>query len=504
MRLQAIIFAVVLVTFASFVPATAVIDPVEEPPLVVSEGEKQALLPDEMALLQGQPSPGYNCEVNPWNARSTQRIWNQGAQVFQDGGTWLGDRDILVLGDSQVWNQSWVAQGIRHAGFNPVMYRCGGIGFVRWRPGYSGSYFGGVIHNEWDLPSGKPRAIYIQGSGNDSYIESDRLEAARRVTPVVAKLRQLYPGTQIILTGPLGSNFPSQAHRFDLNEKLSSAARANDLTFISYERWATDYGVQWALPDSLHFSDQYQYLLAPAMSMSLQAALRGNTLKGAVQTYVSSHGGSQVLGVPTSNETGSIDGGVWQSFSKNTSMYWSTFSGTHRVKWNGAIGHKYESVDYERGIGYPAEDETAYAYGFRQVFLKGNGAESRMYWAANTGAHAMNGRGAIFAKWVGSGHAQSLGFPLTDEIWRGGGAIQYFRASNGGETGIYWSESTGAHQLNSKGAIYYQYLRGGYISKYGFPVTDEYTDAWGVTQVRFSSGHVIRWTATRGVWVSVG
>lgn len=486
----------------------------------VSDAERETGQMASAASVGDSNNPGFNCEATPKiEAHSSNRVWNARAGVHQDGNVTMNAKNILVVGDSQVWGGntpdsglwggtqaemgSWVLRGIKQTGLTPITYRCGGIGFGKWRPNVSSDYYGGVVSNEWDLPMGKPRAIYIQGSGNDSYNEADRQRAVSRARETINKLRLIYPDTQIILTG-LISNEKDSNHgsRDDLSEKYSALAREMNVTFVPYQHWVSDYGVGYALYDSLHFHDYYQHLLATPVRNSLNAALAGFTLKGGVQSYVSNNGGAAYFGVPTSNETASVDGGVWQSFSNAKTVYWSPFGGTHSVKLGGeAIGNSFRTAGYERGVGYPIEDETAYYYGARQVFQKANGEQTRFYWSANTGSHAMNGNGAIFNKWVQAGHAPTLGFPATDEISREGGALQYFRASNGRETGIYWSPATGAHTMNSKGAIYNHFARTGYIGKYGFPTTDEYTDANGVTHVKFSGGADITWTARGGVVV---
>ena len=458
-----------------------------------------------MTAAVGSSATGFNCEVSPMNGRSSQRVFNRVAGVYQDGTTSLGAQDILLLGDSQVWDQSWVARGVRQAGYNPVLYRCGGIGITNSRPGFSGSYYNGVVGNEWDLPVGKPRAVYIQGSGNDSGSEQSRQDAIAKLGPTVAKLRQLYPGVQIIVTGPVGSDVSWQGHRWDMNAKLSAFAARNGLTFISYEKWVTDYGVRWGLADDVHFRDENQGLLAAPMTESLRAALAGFTLLGGVEGYVTNGGGSARFGVPLSNETVSVDGGVWQRFSKNYSVYWSPFSGTRSVWFSGAIGQKFASLGYERGVGYPVEDESSYAYGARQSFVRASGRQARIYWSPQTGAHAMVGGGAIFGKWVGAGHATTVGFPTTDEqVLPCGGVVQYFKNARGGSTAIFWSPTSGAHSMVSGGAIYYKYLNSGYTSVYGYPVTDEYRDAAGVVHVKFSKGYDIQWTESGGVKVVRG
>lgn len=166
--------------------------------------------------------------------------------------------------------------------------------------------------------------------------------------------------------------------------------------------------------------------------------------------------------------------------------------------FNGAIGGKYQSAGYERGYGYPVEEETPFAYGMRQVFEGPNGP-TRIYWSPNTGAHAMKGNGAIFQKWVNMGHANTLGFPVTDEIATGNGVVQYFRTRSGKEYGIYWSAATGTHVVVSNGALYAYWRDHGYVNTMGFPVTDEALQADGRVHLRFSSGVELTWSAYEGV-----
>lgn len=125
-----------------------------------------------------------------------------------------------------------------------------------------------------------------------------------------------------------------------------------------------------------------------------------------------------------------------------------------------------------------------------------------MYWSPQTGVHTMNGRGAIFAHWVASGDVAGLGFPVTEEISAGnGGSVQFTRTQDGREFGIYWSSRSGAHHLNSKGALYNYYLSHGYTSTFGFPVEDEYVGTDGRIHLKFSSGQELTWSAWEGVRV---
>ena len=68
-------------------------------------------------------------------------------------------------------------------------------------------------------------------------------------------------------------------------------------------------------------------------------------------------------------------------------------------------------------------------------------------------------------------------------------------------TVVYWSEESGSHWMNERGAIYARWAKDGDVRAYGFPVTDETTMRDGSVQVKFSGGATIKWTATGGTVV---
>lgn len=296
---------------------------------------------------------------------------------------------------------------------------------------------------------------------------------------------------------------------------------------------------------------------------AVQAAERLNPspavgLRGAIGAYYQATGGAQKYGMPLSNEFASINDGAIQIFEKNYSLYWTAQTGTHAVSFSGGIGARYRSFDYERGLGYPVydeaaipggamqkfaladgrinalywtpqtsrthrvweggaiggrftrdggtntygfpvEDEVAIAHGYRQVYQYG-AKHQRIYWAPNTGAYLVNGNGAIFWAWANRGGTLTDGFPVTDELKdQGDGVVQFFRKVDGGETGIWWSPATGAKALNSRGALYYHWLKNGYINRWGYPTTDETPHADGSVTVAFSSGVELKWNPATGV-----
>lgn len=281
-----------------------------------------------------------------------------------------------------------------------------------------------------------------------------------------------------------------------------------------------------------------QYRLAP-----------GSGIEAAYYQY----GGANAFGSPTSNEFGLVDGGVAQNFSKNSTIYWTSNYGAYPVNFNYSIGQKYKAGGYENRYGYPvtketslpggafqrfktvkgsqttlywspvtqrthavydnggigvrfnqlggttrlgfpSEDEVPIHNGTRQTFVTST-TETRIYWSPLTGAHPVNAKGAIFHKWVNQNGLNTLGFPATSEVSvPGGGVMQRFVARDGSRTtGIWWSQSTGAHSLNINGAIAQHWIKNGYTNTFGYPLNSEVAARDGSVTVKFSKGKTITW-----------
>ena len=309
------------------------------------------------------------------------------------------------------------------------------------------------------------------------------------------------------------------------------------------------------LPSTTHYNYNFASILDNALPQ--RPVSSPYALVGAIGSYYWANGASGKFGEPTTNEFSLRDGGVGQAFAKNYTIYWTPRTGAYPVYFSGGIGARYRTGGYENGYGYPvfaetaisggamqkfaladgrrfafywtpehgrthvvweaggiggrftreggtgtygfpSEDETAYAYGARQTFRL-NGKETRFYWSPTTGTRTMNGKGAIFSRWVDLGHATTLGFPLTDEQAIPGGAQQVFRAQNGWETRLIWSPATGTHKVAANGALYWYWVNNGYTSTLGFPTTDETAQADGSVTLKFSSGAELRWTEDGGV-----
>jgi hypothetical protein len=121
--------------------------------------------------------------------------------------------------------------------------------------------------------------------------------------------------------------------------------------------------------------------------------------------------------------------------------------------------------------------------------------QGSIYWSATTGAHEVHG--AILGTWGALGWEMSaLGFPLTDETATPDGIGRFNHFQNGS---VYWTPQTGAHEV--RGAIHALWAELGYEqSPLGYPLTDELTTEHRGSQVtEFQGGHIY-WDAHRGAY----
>lgn len=221
------------------------------------------------------------------------------------------------------------------------------------------------------------------------------------------------------------------------------------------------------------------------------------TVVGGIGAYYWANGGVGTFGTPTQNEFASTLSGAVQNFSSGHALYWTPQYGTQPVWTRGAIGSYYASQRWELGwMGYPTTAEQSRPGGVVQSFANtSTNTTTHVYWSPTTGAKPINGRGDIYWTWANAGAYNAYGFPSTAEYAIPGGAAQKFM-KNGTENLAVWSPGTGTKFMNGSGGIYNYWAANGYISKYGYPVTNE-TSANGYVSVRFSKGYEIRWTPNR-------
>jgi uncharacterized protein with LGFP repeats len=169
---------------------------------------------------------------------------------------------------------------------------------------------------------------------------------------------------------------------------------------------------------------------------------------GAISARYLAAGGT-TFGYPITNETATPDGrGRFNHFrhlesNSERSIYWTPQTGAHEVY--GFIRGRWVDLGWERSpLGYPTSPElnTHDNRGRYQTFEGGS-----MVWSPTTGAHAVHGQ--VLARYGALG-GSAYGYP-TNEVNKtpdGRGRYQHYLdlASNSTRS-IYWSPSTGAHEV---------------------------------------------------------
>jgi uncharacterized protein with LGFP repeats len=171
-----------------------------------------------------------------------------------------------------------------------------------------------------------------------------------------------------------------------------------------------------------------------------------------------------------------------------------------------AIQAKYAAFGGAASIlGPPTGGEQPTAGGLEQDY-----AEGSIYWSPSTGAHEVHG--SIWGHYKAFGGPSSpIGFPITDETGTPDGVGRYNHFQSGS---IYWTPSTGPHEV--QGAIHAKWAAAGWeLGPLGYPTTDETTTADGIGRFNhFSKGGAIYWTPSTGAhevhgaiyaeWVATG
>jgi hypothetical protein len=151
--------------------------------------------------------------------------------------------------------------------------------------------------------------------------------------------------------------------------------------------------------------------------------------------YLALGGCGSPLGAPTTEERPSADGvGRYNDF-QNGAIYWTPKIGAFEI--HGDIHAKWASLGWETGLlGYPITDETGSPDGVGRYSVFDSGS---IYWTPSTGAHEVHG--AIRDKYKDLGwEAGPLGYPTSDEYPVSGGRRSDFQHGS-----ITWDASS--HQL---------------------------------------------------------
>ena len=143
---------------------------------------------------------------------------------------------------------------------------------------------------------------------------------------------------------------------------------------------------------------------------------------GAIEVEYDQVGGPGALGDPTAPEADAANGGRYQTFERNASIYWHPGTGANAV--GGAIRDKWGAYGWESGpLGFPLTDEAAARADNGRYNLFPGGA---IYWSPRSGAHVV--WGAIRDLWVSNGaESGRYGFPTGEEYDYQGGKAQDFQ-----------------------------------------------------------------------------
>ncbi|BAY62801.1 hypothetical protein NIES22_28760 [Calothrix brevissima NIES-22] len=162
---------------------------------------------------------------------------------------------------------------------------------------------------------------------------------------------------------------------------------------------------------------------------------QSSDIHGKIFDKWSSLGGSRSpLGNPTTNELPAARGGRYNEFQYGFIYYHPDPKiDVHAVY--GKIGEKWNQLGRENGLGYPITDELPAANGGRYNDFENNAS---IYWHPDTGAYAVYGD--IRTKWVSMGREKSrLGYPTSDEqpVGSAGQRVTYFQGG-----AIYWNSGS--------------------------------------------------------------
>lgn len=227
---------------------------------------------------------------------------------------------------------------------------------------------------------------------------------------------------------------------------------------------------------------------------------RGETVSGtypmtAAPTVANLGGRSAIIAVTGVSDGAGERGRVFQWTTNRLvgRADWPTFRGSASrsgtlaapLTVGGEIGEKYDALGGADGfLGAPTSNEYSVRGGRAQRFRGG-----QIYWSSSTGAHEVHD--AILDRYLrGGGPEGPLGLPVSDELASPGGRSADFQRGS-----VYWSGTTGAWSVQGLIRDRYRAL-GGPGGTLGYPVSDEYGVPGGRAS-NFANG-IVYWSGPTG------
>lgn len=216
---------------------------------------------------QGLPKSSYYKNGILYTVFENRTLYWNSSQNLVKSTEDLGDKGVLILGDSQVddpyiGQNSWVIKAISKAGYSPRSYARAGTGFATesgksWE---SPSYYQGVMENRFILPD-NVKYIYIQGSANDTRVgNNSKVYWDGRST--VDYLKRMYPNAKIVVGSIVSSSDPDNAWRVNQSQHVFNIARDSRVYYLDETSWWTTKGTKSYLLDGAHLSYQGHLIMA--------------------------------------------------------------------------------------------------------------------------------------------------------------------------------------------------------------------------------------------------
>lgn len=171
----------------------------------------------------------------------------------------------------------------------------------------------------------------------------------------------------------------------------------------------------------------------------------GRWVKGRILDTYKRLGGHKTFGNATTDELNAANGGKFQVFEHDSSIYWhpGVSNGTAR-QVGGRIRDKWAEYNWENGhLKYPTTDELPTRVGSGRFNHFEGGS---IFWSPQTDAHVVQGE--IRDRWeLHRRESGTLGFPLTDELRTPNGVGRYNHFQGGS---IYWTPQTGPQKVQGR------------------------------------------------------
>ena len=264
-------------------------------------------------------------------------------------------------------------------------------------------------------------------------------------------------------------------------------------------RWR-DLGGDWGVLGSPTSDAQAGPLPGSVMRTYQRGAIYWSPATGAQEVYgeilaryrALSPGEVAGIGLPTSGEkNGPLAGSRMNSFQRG-GIYWSPATGAHEVY--GAIAGRYASLSATNlaGIGLPTsgEKDGPLAGSRMSTFQRGG-----IYWSATTGAHDVYGEIHRRYATLSATNLAGIGLPTSGEK---DGPLAGSRMNSFQRGGIYWSATTGAHDVYGAIAGRYMTLSPTNLAGIGLPTSGEKDGPFAGSRMNSFQRGGIYWSAATG------